>query len=382
LRHLLGLALARSGATLQANQIALQLRADGPTESGVLEDTLGLLGRTLKDIALSEHDRTRRRARFREAHDAYLEALNRAPSSYSAINAASTALFAGHDAAAVQLARSARELAITELEREEAFGHSTFWQRATLGEAALLLGEREEAKRQFAVATAYARTHRKYGDLASTRRQARLILEERGEAPEWLDSALRAPTVVIFSGHSIDMPDRATPLYPPELEERVRRAIDERLEQLDAGFGFSSAANGGEIQFQEAMRSRGGETYVVLPYGEAEFCETNVRGLPSGDWISRYNAVLAAASECVAATGQPSMQRGVLFQYANSLMLGMAMLRARTLDTRLVALTLWDRHSSSAAGSTASVVRAWRRAGHNVEIIDIGAIAGSRVAAP
>src|SRR5439155_20002360 len=56
LRQLQGLALARSGATERANTALEKLRSEGQTD----EETLGMLGRTLKDLASAATTQTDR----------------------------------------------------------------------------------------------------------------------------------------------------------------------------------------------------------------------------------------------------------------------------------------------------------------------------------
>ena len=57
LRQLQGLALARSGATDRANAILEELRSEGQTA----EETLGMLGRTYKDLAASAGSKSQRK---------------------------------------------------------------------------------------------------------------------------------------------------------------------------------------------------------------------------------------------------------------------------------------------------------------------------------
>jgi hypothetical protein len=57
----------------------------------------------------------------------------------------------------------------------------------------------------------------------------------------------------------------------------------------------------------------------------------------------------------------------VLFEYGNLLMFGLATMQSRWLETELFPLVFWDEQETS--DITASVVRQWREAGHEVEVI-------------
>src|SRR5437764_8569561 len=83
LRQLQGLALARSGATDRANAILLELRNEGARD----EETLGMLGRTYKDLA-ERAKSPQREELFRNAAEIYNEAYQTNGGYYTGINAA------------------------------------------------------------------------------------------------------------------------------------------------------------------------------------------------------------------------------------------------------------------------------------------------------
>lgn len=368
LRYLGGLALARSGAPLAARGVALELAARLSVESPIFEDVQGLLGRVAKDLALEEKDAEQRRAWLVRSCDAYQHAFDVKRSSYSGINAATTALLIGEAERATSLARDVRQIALRELEH---FGSDCFWQLATLGECALVLNDLAEARRCYSDASRCAGAS--WGDMSSTRRQARLISERQGMPTDWLDAAIPIPTVVVFAGHRIDGQRRMKRRFPVEAEFAVRAAIRRRLDELDAHFGFSGAASGAEILFQEEMLARGGDTYVVLPYDRDDYLETSVRGVVGDDWAPRFDAVLAAACDCTTTTAQRSVNQTLLFEYANAMLLGLATLHARSLDATVVPLVVWDGRETESGGTTLAV-QAWRQAGHAVQILDIESI--------
>jgi len=372
LRQLQGLALARSGAARKANQMLQALFAEGHADG----ETLGILARTYKDLSAGAADPDGRRGHLRQAHaryrDAYrLAAVRRDPEGalYAGINAASTALLLGDGDAAQELARQVRGWCRQRLTRS-----ADYWAEATLGEAALLLGEWAEAEHHYTRAAALGAGN--LGDLSSTRRQARLLLTELGRDPSQCDRCFRIGPVVVFAGHRIDAPDRPAPRFPPALEPAVARALAERLATLDARIGFASAANGADLLFLEALRARGGDVHVVLPYDREQFRMDQVEagaGLGAGsDWGERYGRILAQAAEVVAASEQSTPVGPAVFEYANTLLYGWAKLWAQQLDTALVPVAVWDGKPGDGPGGTAAAVARWQALGHRVEIIDLG----------
>ena len=178
LRQLQGLALARSGATHHANGILLQLHREGHTDG----ETLGILARINKDFWASATDPAERQGHLQQAYEFYSKAYRLAVDKgnvddgyYNGVNAASTSLLLGGKEVAHNLARQVRALCLREFERLIANGDDTYWIQATLGEVALVLGKYSEAVDWYAQAAEIG--HRRLGDLHSTRRQARFLME-------------------------------------------------------------------------------------------------------------------------------------------------------------------------------------------------------------
>src|SRR5439155_22321113 len=140
-----------------------------------------------------------------------------------------------------------------------------YWLLATLGEAALILGERFEAEEWYGRAAEVGRG--RLGDISSTRRNARLLLAQLDIDPAPIERCLHLPRVAVFAGHMVDALGRRAPRFPPDLEDDVRQAIRERLERLDARLGFAAGACGSDLLFLESMLELGSEANVVLPYG-------------------------------------------------------------------------------------------------------------------
>jgi predicted Zn-dependent protease len=84
LQQSVALALARSGATMSANQLLLKLVEGGQDD----EQTLGLLARTHKDLSLQATDRDIRYQQLHLSASRYLQAYHRSKSLWTGINAA------------------------------------------------------------------------------------------------------------------------------------------------------------------------------------------------------------------------------------------------------------------------------------------------------
>ena len=210
----------------------------------------------------------------------------------------------------------------------------------------------------------------RFGELISTRRNARLIIEALGGDLQWIEHHFKIPTVVVFAGHMIDRPDRPIPRFPPELEGSVREAIRQQLKSLNAGVGYASAACGSDIIFLEEIIKLGGEAHIVLPYNQKQFVEDSVDLKRGSEWIDRFESVIRRATDVLTVSEQ-SMEGGVPFEYTNLLLHGLANIRAEQLETHMVPLAVWDGREGDGAGGTASIVEHWRASQLDVEIIDL-----------
>jgi len=361
LRQLLGLALARSGAGGESRAILTQLYTEGNED----EETLGLLARSYKGMAEAAIG-SQKKLYFQRAKGFYEKAYEKTNGYWSGVNAATLALLLGEREYASKLAREVKTTCSEDLKRMKKTGGDPYWLLATLGEAALILEDCAEAEEWYSQAAEIGR--KRYGDLNSSRRNARLLMAHLNLHSSRIESCFQVPSVVVFSGHMLDESERRVPRFPADLELSIYEEIGERLDELDAGFGYSSAACGSDILFLEAMLEREGEIHVVLPYEKDRFIEANVDREPT--WKTRFERILERAAEVVVASGHRADGDGILFEYANRILYGLARCRADQLDTRLEALAVWDGEPEAGPGGTATAVEVWRAAGAKIEIID------------
>lgn len=366
LRQLGGLALARSGATERANTVLEKLRSDGETD----EETLGMLGRTFKDLAGSAATDNEREKFLKRSAEAYSEAYQITGGYWTGINAATMSLLTGEEDRGCDLARRVREQC---LKKTQDGNGDSYWELAALGEAALICRDWSQAEEWYARAAEIGKN--RFGDIQSSRRNAHLILKYWGRDPGGIDKHLRVPSVIAFAGHMIDRPDRKTPRFPAELEKAIADKIRQKIEKLKPGFGFSSAACGSDILFLEAMLDRGAEISIVLAYNEDEFVRDSVDFIPNSNWRARFDRVMARAARVITASNQRLEIGGISYEFCNQLFLGLATIRARQLNTELVPLAVWNRMTGDGPGGAASAIEQWRSAGYEPEIVDLPAVA-------
>lgn len=365
LRQIQGLAWARSGAPEQANQILGELAREGHID----EETLGTLARTHKDFGLRAVDPAERQRHLRTAYEVYAWAYQLTGGHWTGINAATVATLLGDGQTAGGMVPAVRKQCLDELKTLGTSDEKRYWPLASLGEAALNLGEWSEAEWWYREAAAIG--YRRLGDLNSTRQQARILLKHLGQDSRWIDEILRLPRVVVFAGHMSDQPGRRQPRFPARLEQSVQNALRERLRKLDARVGYASAACGSDILFLEALLDLKGEVHVVLPYDSELFARDSVAIVPEARWRERYDSVLRRASRVVTASDEKMESGSVSYDYANLVLHGLATVRAKEFDTELAALTVWDGRPGDGPGGTASVIERWRKLGVPVERIDL-----------
>lgn len=374
LRHAFARALRDSGATARAIGELEEIRQEG-LDDGETYSFLGSFFKTLWSEAASVDERQeylRQAAKHYEHAYAAAAATDTADRVWPGINAAATALLLGEPDRARSIAAEVRDCCEEALAAVADGDANRYWYLATIAEALLILGQRDAAEEWYLRASREAGD--RHADIGSTRRQARLLLAHMGEDPGRLDRCFPLPRVVTFAGHMIDQPGRETPRFPTTLEASVRDAIAGHLQELDAGFGFASAACGGDILFLECMIERGAETHVVLPCAVEEFRRKSVDIIPGADWGTRFDHVLSRAARVILASEQRSASSALIYDYGNELVAGLATIRARQLGTEMSLLAVWDGRPGDGPGGTASVMERWDRRGYNVRTIDVAAM--------
>src|SRR5262249_5770861 len=149
-------------------QVLEALRAEGHSD----EETLGLLAHTWKDLALLATDATSRQHCWQQARGLYEEAYRRSGGYWTGINAATLARLGGDDQRARAVAQEVQEQCRTELARVGDQSAEAYWPWATLGEAALVLGDVRDAGAGRYYRQAYQVAPNDFGSHLTTRRNA------------------------------------------------------------------------------------------------------------------------------------------------------------------------------------------------------------------
>jgi len=359
-------ALARGGSPTTALDYYQRYGLDAVND----RDTAALKARLLKDLALAERGR-RRHLLLIDAADAYEAVYARFGDAYSAVNAATLNLLARRPGRATTLAERAAAIAEKERPRKPA---DRYWRYATLAETALVRGHADKAAR--ALEAAVKLNVANYAELASTRRQLRLICAAARIDGALLDP-LRPPDVLTYLGH---MADAAGNIRGASVAE-VERLIGDYFGRRPFAAAYGALACGSDILFAEACLARNIPLHVVLPFPQTEFITTSVRR--GGEaWVHRFVDCLAKAARVVHATEDSYLGDDTLFSYGARLAMGLAVLRARQLgaDARLAAV--WDGRAPAHAAGTAVDIGFWRGTGRQVELLSIPPAGPAKMPAP
>ena len=315
LRQQLALALAQTGALDAAREVLGELLK----ESAGDEETLSLLGRVYKELWRRTSDAAVAADALQQACKYYGDAYAKKEGYYPGINLAFTLAALGKRVEAEDCARKVAKTCRALIAQAE--GPPDGWLFGTLGEAMTHLGNTREAGDYYRQAAAAFKG--RWRDLASMRRQAREILAFNAEQPdgsrggwtdlaalrrrarlffgraepgqEWLDRCFEFPSVVVFAGHMVDAPGRPVPRFPAEREPMIREEIGKQLRAVNAGYGYSSAACGGDIIFCECLLEMGAKVNLVLPCPVDAFKRQSV-SFGGPEWERRFHNVLGNAT--------------------------------------------------------------------------------------
>ncbi|MBS0321428.1 MAG: hypothetical protein JSR18_12860 [Proteobacteria bacterium] len=359
LLHAGALAHARAGAPHAAHSLLDRAERTHEIPRALRGEMHALRGRLWKDALHAGDDPAVAAMR---ARDAYAASWSLAPDPYPGINAATLSWILG------DLAR-ARELA-AEVRARLPASRATVWDHATAGEAALLLGDIDDALAAYAEAARAAPDHP--GSLASVRRQLHLLAPHLPAAADAL-ALLPAPVVAAFAGHLLDAPGRVPARFPAALEPAVAAAVHAKIAGWHAPVFYGSAASGADLVVIEAALARRAEVNVVLPFAREDFIRSSVA--PAGPaWVTRFEAALARATRVVDATQERHLGDDVLFEHAARLVEGLTVLRAAQLEVEPRLLCIVDRAAAGSVGGTASSIERWAATLGAPEIIDLRAL--------
>jgi hypothetical protein len=341
----MALALARAGFSQKAKDLLEELRAQGSPDA----ETLGLLGSVYKALSGKAQDLEEKSALLKTSRDFYQLGFQDSGDTYCGINAAALSVLLND----LDVAKTLAEKTLAAVPE-----NNNYWDLATKAEASLILGQLDQAREQYV--TAGKAAGERWADIASTRKQCRLLSLKLHGRRELLDECFPSGTVGFFVGHMMDAPDRAQVRFPATAIPSVTERIEAWLQANAIRFSYSSAACGGDLLFLECAQAIGVETHVMLPFVKEVFLETSV-ALHGGEWVSRFDAALAkAASVTVLNEDVPDLHASS-YDFTNRMISARASARAAAYDIPSRGLALWDGKPGDGSGGTADAVGYWCR---------------------
>jgi tetratricopeptide (TPR) repeat protein len=179
-----------------------------------------------------------------------------------------------------------------------------YWAKVSLADLQVLVGDPRTTEAAYKDAVANNRDN--WFALDSSREQL-VLLQDLGFAKDNVKAGLavfdralqRLPLpgrqwephrVLLFSGHMVDAPDRATPRFPEGMVEAAADRILATLRGLDVGaqdLALTQGACGGDLLFTEACQALGVRVAWLQPYAEPDFMLRSV--VRCGEhWRQRY----------------------------------------------------------------------------------------------
>lgn len=366
-------------------------------------ETRALLGRLDKDAWVAswrrkeldvegrKHEAAEEEALLAAAERSYHGAYRADPRHYfSGINALTLLHLAAHLGLDLgsQHARDVLAGAVRFAAENESDESELYWAKATLGDLEVLAGDPKSVTLAYKKAVAIPGVD---GFALNSTREQLLLLQDLGFRPDAVaaglavfDKAIKGvpqPTVawqarhvILFSGHMIDAPDRATPRFPAAAESMAAQAIASALDKLNAGpedLALCQAAAGGDLLFLEACQARGMRCQVLLPFTPPEFIQRSVLPSVGGEqWRDRFHAVLGHAETALRVMpdelgplpeGVDPFERCNLWLLYTGLASGLKQLRF---------IALWNGGGGDGPGGTAHMVGEVERLTGHVEWLD------------
>lgn len=187
----------------------------------------------------------------------------------------------------------------------------------------------------------------------------------------------RSPnTVVLFSGHMIDAPDRKTPRFPPDKVPAAAAAIADVLAEIgvtEGDIAICGGACGGDLLFAEAGLAQGLQLEIYIPFDEPKFLVNSV-DFAGGDWHKRYLTAKSQGTLYVMPEEQGPLPAGEnAYERNNRWMLERA---ARFGDEKIAFVCLWNGESGDGPGGAKHLIEEARRKTTRVYWLDTRELQG------
>lgn len=225
-------------------------------------------------------------------------------------------------------------------------------------------------------------------NLDATVRQLRLY-EQLNIKPENVKAALTAlPAAsisgqakthyILFTGHMIDSPTRATPRFPANKEEAVRQQIREKVlaekNQVNGPMlGIAGGACGGDILFHEVCVELGIPSEMFLALPKDKFAAESVSFAGTG-WMERYHKLIRDIPNPILADSK-EMPKWLLkkdnyniWERNNLWLLYSALING---GPNMTLIAVWDGKGGDGPGGTQHMVTTAKEKGARVVVIDV-----------
>lgn len=338
LKQQLALALAQSEASERACDLLNQLRDQG----GDTPETLGLMGRVYKDLSSQATTETKRHELLTVALHRYRRGFETAEANYRAstaqshagdayycgINAAALEAVRGDLAAARALAGRVRKICLAQFKAASPTTDGAgYWLLATLGECELICGHFAEAQKWYRAAA--RKSGGSWRELASTRRQMRLLTKTLGQKTDEWDGLFPKMGVVVFApALSWTMGDLAT----ADLNDGLRQELLRNIKEVGAIAGYLWGLSPSEVILGEALLDLGAEVHVFLPCPR-KHCRQLLAAQP--DWVSRLDELLPRLTSLSEDAETTDSEHEVRVRFAGLRAYGSGWLRASRLASDL-----------------------------------------------
>lgn len=180
-------------------------------------------------------------------------------------------------------------------------------------------------------------------------------------------------SVIAFSGHMIDAPNRPMPRFPASRVDYVSARIEAQLAKREGQLQcVSSLADGSDILFVESVLARGGVVTILLPFPALHFKETSVKL----DWRERFDTLLASPRVDLRPPLYSQLplndaEQNQAFAKVNDAIIETADSLAKRLhDPDPWFLAVYQRSNQNLQGGTGDAFKGWTAKGHRLVIVD------------
>ncbi|MFT5470668.1 MAG: tetratricopeptide (TPR) repeat protein [Verrucomicrobiales bacterium] len=332
LRQLHALGLLRTGRTGRASSILQELIAED--EKNRTGETLGLLASSYKASWKAALDETEKGEALEKCYRTYRTAFEQTRDYYPGINAATMAVISGDPKAGREIAAQVEVIC----QRAVDEGDRSFWTLSTIAEAALVKGESERAAAAYKEAIEVAPDD--IASVSATRRQALMLAKKLGIDDAPFRHALPLPPVAVFGGIPSWCEDG---IFLPKIEDAgvLREQMRAQIRESGLKVAYATGIGVGDLDFLEAMLEEKGEIHFVLPAPLEDLSRFFAKFGAAGEaWGQRLERDLNQASSIAVVSRELGSANSEVFNYANRILAGAAVLRGKMLDTptRLVQL--------------------------------------------